>query len=139
MRRLATAVCVLFVACVAAQALAAAEKADPTGTWKWTVSYGKQSRETTLKLKLEGFKLTGVILARENQEIKIEDAKFNRSTGELSFKVTRARGEQKFVMKYTGKLEGDTIKGKVEYSLTGSAGGKAPPARDWEAKRVPNP
>ena len=137
MRRLVTAALVLVFVGATAQAMAPAEKPNPTGTWKWTVSSGKQSRETTLKLNLEGFKLTGAILGRENQETKIEEAKFNRSSGEVSFKVTRARGDQKFIMKYTGKVSGDTIKGKIEYPGGGS--GKTPPGRDWEAKRVPTP
>src|SRR4051812_42690008 len=60
-------------------------KADPTGTWKWTVEFGGQQREQTLKLKLEGDKLTGSMVGR-NQETPIEDARYK--DGEVSFKVT---------------------------------------------------
>jgi hypothetical protein len=105
-------------------------KADPTGTWKWSVTaQGGQTRETTLKLKLDGGKLTGAIVGRNNQETAIEDASFKDGT--VSFKVTRERNNQKFTTKYSGKLTGDTIKGKTE----AEAGGQTR-MRDWEAKRA---
>jgi hypothetical protein len=105
------------------------EKANPTGTWKWSImAAGGQAREQVLKLKLEGDKLTGAIVGRNNQETAIEDAKFK--DGEISFKVTRERNGQKFTTKYSGKLSGDTIKGKTESERGGQA-----QSRDWEAKR----
>jgi hypothetical protein len=103
-------------------------KADPTGTWKWTVTFGDRSFEQTLKLKLEGDKLTGSMLGRNNQETPIEEATFKEGT--VSFKVTRERNDQKFVTSYTGKVEGDTIKGKTSSERDGKAR-----ERDWEAKR----
>jgi hypothetical protein len=106
----------------------AQDKPDPTGTWKWKVTIQDQSRDVTLKLKLEGDKLTGVILGRNDQETKIEDATFK--DGEVAFAVTRERQGQKFTTKYKGKLDGDTIKGQSE-SERGGQSRKA----DWEAKR----
>jgi hypothetical protein len=102
-------------------------KANPTGTWKWTVQIGDQKREQTMKLKLEGDKLTGTI-QRKDQEVPIEDAKFK--DGEISFKVTRERKGEKVVTKYAGKLTGDTIKGKIEMNVMGEDR-----SFDWEAKR----
>lgn len=102
------------------------DKANPTGTWKWTVSIQGQDREMTLKLKLEGDKLTGAMVGRNNQETAIEDGQFK--DGEVSFKVTRERMGNKVTTKYTGKLSGDSIKGKIERE--GQEG------RDWEAKRA---
>ena len=43
---------------------------DPNGTWKWTMG-NNQTRETTLKLKLDGDQLTGAISGRNNQETAI--------------------------------------------------------------------
>ena len=106
----------------------AADAPDPTGTWKWTTMFNNQTRENTLKLKLEGDKLTGAILGRDNQETKIEDAKYK--DGEVTFTVTRERNGQKFTMKYAGKVEGDTIKGKTSFDRDGNT-----QSRDWEAKR----
>jgi hypothetical protein len=104
---------------------------NPTGTWTWTTDFGGKPRENTLKLKLEGDKLTGALIGRNNQETPIEEGTYKN--GELSFKVTRERGGQKFTTKYTGKVTGDTIKGKIETDF----GGKTQ-SRDWTAKRSSN-
>lgn len=125
MKRFATLAAV--VALVTLVGVAHAED-KVTGTWKWTVTFGNNTREQTLKLKLEGDKLTGAMLGRNNQETKIEDATFK--DGEISFKVTRERNGQKFTTKYSGKVEGDTIKGKFETERDGQT-----QKMDWEAKR----
>lgn len=106
----------------------AADKPDPTGTWKWSVTFNDQTREQTLKLKLDGDKLTGSMVGRNNNETAIEDASFK--DGEVKFSVTRERNNQKSTTKYSGKLDGDTIKGKTEFERNGQA-----QSRDWEAKR----
>ena len=106
-----------------------AQAPDPTGTWKWTIEFGGQSREVTLKLKLDGGKLTGTMPGRDGQETKIEDAKYK--DGEMSFAVTRERNGQKTTTKYKGKLEGDVIKGTQESDRNGQVR-----CREWEAKRV---
>ena len=106
------------------------DKANPTGTWKWTVmGPNNTNRDVTLKLKLEGGKLTGAMVGRNNQDTPIEDASFK--DGAVSFKVTRERNGQKFVTKYEGKLDGDTIKGKSTFDRDGNT-----MSRDWEAKRA---
>ncbi|MCI0462708.1 MAG: hypothetical protein L0Z62_37645 [Gemmataceae bacterium] len=104
------------------------DKPNPTGTWKWTVTFNDQSRDFTLKLKLDGDKLTGAMEGRDGQEIPIMDAKYK--DGEMSFSVTRERQGQKFTTKYQGKVTGDTIKGKAESDFGGQTR-----TRDWEAKR----
>lgn len=106
----------------------AADKPDPTGTWKWSVTFNDQTRESTLKLKLDGDKLTGTMLGRNNSETAIENATFK--DGQVSFSVTRERNNMKMTTKYTGKLEGDVIKGKTEFERNGQM-----QSRDWEAKR----
>jgi hypothetical protein len=110
--------------------VATATAADnPTGTWKWTVKFNDQSHEMTLKLKLDGDKLTGAMVGRENKETAIDDAKFK--DGDLSFSVTRERNGNKMTQKFSGKLTGDTIKGKIEFERNGTA-----QSRDWEAKKA---
>ena len=106
----------------------AAEKPDPTGTWKWSVTFNDMKRDFTLKLKLDGDKLTGAMLGRNNQETAIEEASFK--DGEVAFSVTRERNGQKFTTKYKGKVDGDTINGKSEGMRDGQT-----QSRDWEAKR----
>ena len=106
----------------------AAAAADPTGTWKWSVTFNNNTREMTLKLKLEGDKLTGAMVGRDGAETAIEEASFKDGT--VTFSVTRERQGQKRTTKYSGKLEGDTIKGKSEFERNGEK-----QSRDWEAKR----
>jgi hypothetical protein len=104
------------------------KKADPNGTWKWSFTgQNGQSRETTLKLKLEGDKLTGTITGRGG-DTAIEEAKIKGE--DISFQVTREFNGNKVVTKYHGKIAGDTIKGKSESQRDGQ-----PQSRDWEAKR----
>jgi hypothetical protein len=126
MKRFATAVVSLLSLFVVSSVLAA--DADPTGTWKWTTTFNNQSREVTLKLKLDGGKLTGTMPGRNNTETAIEDGKFEG--GKISFKVTRERNGQKNTTSYTGELKDDTIKGKAEGERNGEKF-----SRDWEAKR----
>jgi hypothetical protein len=106
----------------------AADKPDPNGTWKWTVEMNGQKRDVTLKLKLEKDKLTGTMPGRNNQETAIEDGTFK--DGEISFSVTRDRMGTKVTTKYTGKIDGDTLKGKMEFERNGEK-----MTREFEAKR----
>jgi hypothetical protein len=107
----------------------AEDKPNPTGTWKWTVQAGGQAREQTIKLKLEGDKLTGASVARNGQETAIEEATFKDDT--VSFKVTRERQGMKIIQKFSGKVSGDTIKGKISTDRDGQTRDA-----DWEAKRA---
>jgi hypothetical protein len=100
---------------------------NPTGTWKWTTNFGGQSREATLKLKLDGDKLTGSYVGRQS-ETPIEDATLKGD--EISFKVTREFNNQKRTTKYSGKISGDTITGKSERERDGQT-----QSTEWVAKR----
>ena len=121
----------LVMAGVSAVAAPDDKKADATGTWKWTMqgSQGGQGREVSLKLKQDGDKLTGTMGGGQN-EVEIKDGKIDKD-GTLSFSVTRKRQDMEFTTKYSGKLDGDTIKGKQESERNGQA-----QSRDWEAKRA---
>ena len=134
---------VVMIALLAAAALPAAaddaqKAADETkkagsvdGTWTWSfTTQNGQTFETRAKLKQDGEKLTGVIIGRNDNETEIKDGKIN-DKGEISFSVTRERQGQTMTQKYTGKLEGDTIKGKVERERDGETR-----STDWEAKRA---
>jgi len=126
MTRLALAATMVVV--VGANFAQAADKPDPTGTWKWSVTFNDQTREFTLKLKLEGDKLTGAMVGQDGTETKIDEASFKDGT--VAFGVTRERNGQKRTTKYNGKLDGDAIKGKAEFERNGEK-----MSRDWEAKR----
>src|ERR671924_211786 len=86
MKHMIAAVCVLAVAGMAG----AEDKPNPSGTWKYTAEVNGQSFDVTIKLKLEGDKLTGTVSVLD-MESKIED----------------------------GKNKGDTFKGKRELEIDG--------------------
>lgn len=132
------------------QVRAADKKADPTGTWSWTMQ-GRGGnanpdapvRKVTLKLKADGEKLTGTMATPAGgrggggggagaapREVEISDGKVKGN--EISFSVKREFQGNAIVTKYNGKVEGDTITGKIE--TPGRDGGEAR-SRDWTAKR----
>jgi len=101
---------------------------DATGTWKWTSTFNNNTVESSAKLKQEGDKLTGVYIGRNNTESPIEEGTVKDKV--VSFKVVREFNGNKFTIKYSGTLSGDTIKGKTSFDRDGQA-----QDRDWEAKR----
>jgi hypothetical protein len=114
----------------AAAAAFAADPVDPTGTWKWSTSSPKGDIPTTLKLELKNGKITG---AYSNQfgDTAISNAALRDDL--IKFDVVRDLGGQKYVVKYHGKIEGDTIKGTIE--APGHDGG-AGATVEWSAKRT---
>ena len=124
--------CVILA--LGAVAQAQDKKADPTGTWTWSQPgrNGGPERKSTLKLKLEGDKVTGTLSAPgrggQTSDVAISDGKLKGD--EISFAVTREVGGNKLTSKYNGKISGDSIKGKMEFDRNGQT-----QSRDWEAKR----
>ena len=101
---------------------------DPTGTWKWTSTFGNNTIESTAKLKAEGEKLTGTYIGRNNSETPITNGTIKDNT--VKFDVVREFNGNKFTIKYSGTISGDTIKGKSSFDRDGQS-----QERDWEAKR----
>jgi hypothetical protein len=131
MRRIIKSI-VSLTACLALtlalQANAEDKKIDLTGNWKSSfTNQDGQVRESTFKFKAEGDKLTGTISGRNNDTAIDEGA---IKGDEVSFKVTREFNGNKMVIKYTGKVSGDTITGKSESERDGEKR-----SRDWIAKR----
>jgi hypothetical protein len=129
---LALAVFAAFVVPALADDDAKDAKAKVEGTWKWSFqTQDGQTRESTAKLKQEGEKVTGTVSGRQGNETEIKDGKLDKD-GNLSFTVTREFNGNTMTAKYNGKVEGDTIKGKIE---TKRGDGESR-ERDWEAKRA---
>jgi hypothetical protein len=104
-------------------------KANATGTWKWTrKTPDGQEQEISATFKQDGEKLTGKVMSPLG-EVEIKEGKVK--DGELSFNVTFERDGNEITAKFTGKLDGDKIKGKVEI---GSGDNKR--SLDWEPKRA---
>lgn len=105
------------------------DTANATGTWtsKFVRKDG-QERKATFKLKQQGEKLSGAVIGGDGIETAIEKATIKGD--EISFQVTRQRGDQEITIKYRGKVSSDAIKGKAEFAFQGQSR-----SMDWEAKR----
>ena len=109
------------------------KKADPTGTYLWTVPgrNGGPDRTNTLVLKLDGDNLTGKLTAPgrggQTTATDISDGKITGAN--VSFNVVRTFNDNTMTNKYSGTLADGTIKGKMEFERNGEA-----QSRDWEAK-----
>jgi hypothetical protein len=92
-------------------------KADPVGTWKCEYEIGGQKRESTLLIKKDGDKLTGMMTFQDKQEAKLKDLKFK--DGELTFSLEREVMDNKFHVEYKLKVEGDKLNGKAAVDAGG--------------------
>ncbi|HET6325251.1 MAG TPA: hypothetical protein VFG04_11300 [Planctomycetaceae bacterium] len=139
MKRSGIAVCALVLVAIATSLRA--DEIDPSGIWKWVDDPTRESIETNeLTLKREGNQLTGSLFKynsefprlaksaqnqiRRNITRKISDGTIQ--DGEISFKIVRSFNGRKSVTTYTGKVEGNLLKGKI---------GSGKNARDWEATK----
>ena len=122
-RLVAAAVSVALL--VASGALAA----DPTGTWKSTTTFNNQSLEGTLKLRYdtEGPTLTGYYF---DEQISQEIYAASYGNRNVNFSVTRDLNRQRFTIKFSGVLSGDTITGKAQFIFSGEA-----QTANWVAQR----
>jgi hypothetical protein len=103
-------------------------KADPSGTWTWTVNTPNgQSFESTATFKREGDKVTGTVSGRRG-DTAISDGQFKDGT--LTFTVMREREGRKMVSKFQGKVDANAIKGTMTMDR-----GDGAQSRPWEAKR----
>ncbi len=110
---------------------AAAFAIDPSGTWSWTTSSPNGDLHTTLKLEAKDGKITGDY-SNEFGAAAITNASLK--DGLIAFDVERNLNGGKFIVKYHGKLEGDTIKGTIEVA---NPDGGEPMKLDWNATRTP--
>jgi hypothetical protein len=109
----------------------AAFAGDPTGSWSWSTPgrNGGPPRTAKLTLALKDGALTGSMAGRGG-EVAIGDASFKDDA--IAFSITREFNGNSMTTKYTGKLDGDTIKGSIELPAMGDN-----PSRkmDWSATR----
>jgi hypothetical protein len=91
----------------------AASAADLTGQWKlaYTTENGL-TREATLDLKLEGDRLSGT-LASDRGKALIETG--NVSGEDVSFSLLRKGNGDEIPVNFSGKVEGATMKLKMQY------------------------
>ena len=101
---------VLMLGCLAALALLAA---DVSGKWQaeMTTPNGDK-RVSTFNLKADGGKLTGTVEGGMGGSAEISDGKVDGDN--VSFNVVREFNGNSMTLKYTGKVEGDSLKLTVE-------------------------
>lgn len=127
MKFLRSVIGALISLCVTTFAFAA----DPSGAWRWTVAAPDGEKlEVSLKLSFKSGKLTGIYTSPFG-EAPISNATLK--DGAIAFDVQREFNGAKFVVKYVGKLEGDSIKGTVEILREPGAEN---PKLEWNATRV---
>jgi hypothetical protein len=135
-RILSNVIRLVTCALLAVGALARADdkKPEPAGTWIWTTPArnGGADRTNTLTLKMDGDKLTGTLSmprrGGDNVDTAIKEAKVDGA--DVSFTVSREFNGNTMTSKYSGKLSGDTITGKIEFERDGET-----QSRDWTAMR----
>ena len=104
---------------------------DPTGTWEWSTKSPAGEIPTTLKLEVQDGKIVG---AYSNQFGNTAISNASLQDNVISFDVVRDLGGQKYVVKYQGKMAGDTISGTIEApDHDGGEGVKLA----WNARRTP--
>ncbi len=103
---------------------------DASGKWKWIYERNGDALNIEMNLKQDGAKLSGKILAPENRTAEIKDGKIG-DDGQLAFSIDYQRDSGPLRINFSGKLEGDRINGKTEY--TTDDGEKH--QRDWNPKR----
>ena len=106
-------------------------KLDPTGTWKWVAPANPDGQipKTTFTLKLQGETLTGTVTKSTGTKT-ITNGVFKGD--EVSFQVQSEGHAGKSTTTYSGKLSGDTIKGKLEIHILAR---DQTLSSDWEVKR----
>ena len=118
-------ICLLFAA-----AAFATDSVDPAGTWQWSARSPDGEIPTTLKLEWKNSKIAGTY-SNQFGDTAISNASLQDDV--IRFDVVRDLGGKKYVVKYHGKIEGDTIKGTIE--APGHDGGEGV-TLDWNAKRT---
>ncbi|MEO6246084.1 MAG: hypothetical protein ABIQ12_11690 [Opitutaceae bacterium] len=127
-----------LVAVVLTAVTAFAADASPAGTWKFTTAGrgGNPGIERTLTLEWKDGKLSGTLKGASMGQYEIPDTAISAASfkdGTVAFNVELEFNGNKFVTKYSGKIEGDTLKGSVE--RPGRDGG-APVKTDLVAHRA---
>jgi hypothetical protein len=94
-----------------------ASAADVSGTWKGSMETPGGSMESTIVLKAEGAKLTGMIQGGPGGDMKIDEGKVEGD--KVSFSITMEFGK----LTYAGTFTADELKLKVSFG----GGGDMPP------------
>ncbi len=100
----------------AISAVAQTTDVDVTGTWKVRTSLGTSGgRVSILQLETDNGKLTGSMLSSQGSRTPLRNVRYAEST--ISFDVTRERNGRESSTLYSGRIDGDAIRGTAEFDL----------------------
>lgn len=127
MHKILTFAPTLVVVCLASVASAS----DPTGNWKSTVALHGQQLEARLQLRLdsEGPHLSGTQLVAATDR-SVEIANTSCRGGKIAFTATHEIDGQRLVFSYSGRIEGNAIRGQVKVDF-----GERSQMAEWVAVR----
>lgn len=117
-----------WLLCLTAVFAFTASAADISGNWKGTAETPNGTVERTFVFKVDGHKLTGETTSNMFGKSTIEDGTVDGDDVSFAIKVNVQGTEGK--VSYKGKVEGDTIKFKVDVPAVGQT-------LEMTAKRVP--
>jgi hypothetical protein len=120
----------LFVVAILCALALAVMAADVSGKWTWEQQGRNGNTTSTLTLKADGSALTGSLDGGRGAQA-ISDGKVDGNN--VTFSVTRNMGGNDVTTKYTGTLDGDSL--KLEWMQPGR-GGAEPTKRTATAKRA---
>ena len=102
-----------------------AENVDVTGKWDLTISSPRGERTSVIQFKQDGETLTAIMQGRDGQEV---ESKGTVKGTAIEWSSTRDTPRGKFTLTFLGTIEGDSMKGSVEFGTFGSG--------DWSAKKA---
>jgi len=117
-----------WVLCLMALFAFTASAADISGNWKGSAETANGTVERTFAFKVDGNKLTGETTSNMLGKSAIEDGKVDGD--DVSFTITVNMQGTEGKVNYKGRVEGETIKFKVEVQAVGQT-------LEMVAKRVP--
>jgi hypothetical protein len=120
----------LFVVAILCALTLAVMAADVSGKWTWEQQGRNGNTTSTLTLKADGSALTGSLDGGRGAT-EIKEGKVDGNS--ITFSVTRSMGGNDITTKYTGTLDGDSL--KLEWMQPGRGGGE-PTKREATAKRA---
>jgi len=103
--------------------------ADVAGIWRWSVITSTGERHYAMRLDQKFQEISGKVNAA-GKEVVLKDA--HLSGEELSFTATDEVDQQEVIIRFSGRIRGDTIQGRAEVQ-----GGPFAGDHPWTARRIP--
>ena len=117
---------IVSVMSLATPALQEGADVDVTGKWNLTTTTPRGDRTQEAEFVQEGEELTVISEDRDGNWV---ESKGTVKGNEITWSLDRETPRGKLTLTYTGKVEGDTMQGAVQFGDFGSG--------EWKAERIP--